>query len=248
MKSFSQRRVNDRLETVRVATLNAAKPAMQATLKPSGYGPAKITAGNGLYNTAAGAVGDSAVKLGEQKIATQSVEAAAKVVSHRYQGLATVARALYLDDEGTLTLLSLDNPMPSARVELKAAATKLFNTTAYTPAMRAAFAEHNWDSANLSEARGKISELNTALENQAEAKSGYQQAKEAEAAALKVMDQWMARFIKIAREAFAENKQALEQLKIVARSGPTKAQRAGRRKAAETRRAKKQAGGNKRAA
>ncbi len=241
MKSYRQRSINDRLESARVAIKNAGKATLQLKLAPAGYPPAKLAIGQTRYNAAAAAVSESTAKLGEQKLGTQLVEKLTGEVSTQYQSFAKVAHALYLGDAGTLTLLGLDTEMPKARADLKVAAFTLFNTSNYSDAMRAAFAEHGWTDVKLSEARGTICVLELALDDQATCKSLWQEAKETERTTLAAMDKWMACFIKIAREAFAANKQALEQLRVVARSRPTKAQREGRRKAAATRKLKKAA-------
>jgi hypothetical protein len=240
MKSYRQRSIPQRLETARVALNNATTVSdVTGKLGEHGYPAAKIAQGKALYGAAALNVSDTTARLGAQKAATQHVNACYTTVGRAYQALAKTARALFHKDAGALGILGLTGHMPIERARLLMAATTLFNTTKYTPEMRAALAEHGYTDAKLSVERGKIGGLQFAAEVQSQTRAAYQQARETQAAALKAMDDWMARFLKIARVAFAGNPQALEQLGVIVRSRPTKAQIQGRRKAAATRLAKK---------
>jgi hypothetical protein len=136
---------------------------------------------------------------------------------------------VFVSDEAALAKLGLDKAMPGRRADFIKTANLLFNTSSYTPEMTAALLEVGWDNPEYSEARGKIAEYDTALSNQATAKSNAQKAKVAQKKALKAMDDWMAKFINICRVVFKdENAQFLESFEVTARTAPTKKQREGR--------------------
>jgi hypothetical protein len=240
MKGYRQRRIAGRLETARIATTNAsAVPPVLSRLTEFGYNDPKLTQGKSLYAAAVQKVSEATVRLGEHRAATEHLRQCRAKVVCAYQNLAKTARAVFNRDPGALISLGLKGEMPGAQARLLTAANTLFNTSFYTSAMRATLAEHGHSDAKLSQERGKFAELQFATEVQGQCRAAYQQAKEAQRTALRALDEWMARFFKIARVAFAEDPQTLEQFGLVARSGPTKAQREGRRKAAETRRQKR---------
>jgi len=115
----------------------------------------------------------------------------------------------------------------------------LFNTDAYTPAMEAVLAEHNYDEARLVIEKAKIDQFVTANNAQEACKGATQNAKDEQKSVVKALDKWMGAFTKIARVAFVDKKQLLEKLGIMVRSVKTKAQRGAAAKAAETRRKQK---------
>ena len=236
MKSYLQRTIPERLDASRIATTNGVSvPALLVLLTKKDYNADKIAAGNALYNVAAAKVSKAIAKLGEQKAATDHAKDSHDAVKVSFQNMAKLARTIFADDPGALGIMGLTKPMSSARADLLVDAKALFNTTEYTPAMRAALLANEYDDSKLSSERSKIGELEFAIQVQAQCKSAYQQAKAQQKTALKALDKWMGRFLRVARLAVADNPQMLEHLGVIARTGPTKAQRAGRRKAAETR-------------
>ena len=240
MKTYSERSINDRLATANRATTNALKTGPLTILKENGYTAAKINAGRALYNTADAAVTKAFDERADQKATTMFVGKCKKTAHGAFQDFAQTARAVFVDDDAALAKLGLDKAMPGKRADFIKAANLLFKTSSYTPAMTTALLEVGWDSPEYSLARSKIAEYDTALNDQATAKSNAQKSKVTQKKALKTMDAWMAKFIKIGRVVFKdENAQFLESFDVTARTAPTKKQREGRRKAALTRAGKK---------
>jgi len=116
----------------------------------------------------------------------------------------------------------------------------LLNFSAYTPEIAAALVPFGYTEARITQLRTKLTGLQAALDAQGQARAAHQHAKDEQRQALRAMDRWMGTFVRVARVALADKAQLLEQLGIVAPTFPTAAQRAGRLKAAATRRAKKQ--------
>ena len=115
--------------------------------------------------------------------------------------------------------------MPRRASEFQKAALKLFNGNSL-----AALAEYGYDEARLTAERAKISAFKAASEGQDAANGALQQAPSAQDAALQALDKWTAQYIKIAKVALGEKPQLLEKLGVLARTSPTAAQRAARKK------------------
>lgn len=240
MKTYIQRSINDRLATANRATTNALKIGPLTILKDNGYTAAKINAGRTLYTAADAGVTAALNAAGDQQLSTQFVGKCEQAARGVFQDFSKTARAVFVKDKAALAKLGLNQPMPRKRADFVKAADVLFKTGNYTPEMTAALLELGWDSPEYSAARGKIAEYDAALNDQADAKSEAQKSSVAQKKALRTMDDWMAKFIKICRVVFKdEQAQFLESFNVTARTAPTKKQRAGRRKAAATRAAKK---------
>jgi len=239
MKQYLHRGIAHRLETARLTTTNAVTPALKTILTAGGLAETHITSGAPIYQAASGKVGTSAVRRGEQMIATAFARECYRDCRQGCQALAKTARAAFRDEPETLSLLGLDAPMPKDNNGFLATAEKLLNTTAYTSDMRTTLATYGYTDAKLSGERAKLQELRFALDVQAQTKAAHQQSKVEQRTALKAMDKWMGSFVRVARVALADKAQLLEQLGIVVPTFPTPAQRAGRAKAAATRMKKK---------
>ena len=240
MKPYTQRSINDRLATANRATTNALKTGPLAILKDNGYTAAKINAGRTLYTAADAAVTLAFDHGADQKASTVFAKQCEQAARGVFQDFAQTARAVFVKDKAALGKLGLNKAMPGKRADFVKAANLLFNASSYTQEMTAALIEVGWDSPEYSLARSKIAEYDTALNDQAVAKSEAQKSGGKQKKALKAMDDWMAKFIKIGRVVFKdENAQFLESFDVTARTAPTKKQREGRRKAALTRAGKK---------
>ena len=100
-------------------------------------------------------------------------------------------------------------------------------------------AEYGYTKTKLAAERGKIVGLDKMNQAQEAAKGAAQDAARNQQKALKALNEWMARFIKIAKVALRDQREYLEKLGVLARSGKTKAQRAAAAKASATKKAKK---------
>jgi hypothetical protein len=237
MKGYRQRGIDGRLETAFIATTRAsAAPQVLNRLSEFGYNTPRLAEGKDLCAAATQQVNEANARLGELRAATDRLRHCRAVAVSAYQNLARTARAVFHHDPGALISLGLKARRPTASARLLTAANPLFNASFYTSAMRAALAEHGYSGARWSQEREKIAQLQSAAETQGQCRAAHQQAKEAQRTALRALDEWMEHFFKIARMAFAEDPQTLEQFGLVARSSPNKAQREGRRTATATRR------------
>ena len=240
MKSFKQRTISDRIQTVRKATTNAlARPAVLTKLAKKEYNAAVLNAGKSLADTADAKIMTASAHRGDQKVATDHVRDCEKAARQTVSLFASLARAIFSEQPSLLDVIGLDQAVPKRRAEFILAAKKMFNSNHGNAEILDRLEDNEWGSSELSQARSKISELEAAQAAQGQCKTDWQDASAQQKSALKAMDKWMAKFVKVARVVFADEKQQLEQLGIVARTTLTKKQRAARRNSAAARAAKK---------
>ena len=118
-----------------------------------------------------------------------------------------------------------------------AAAYTLFDNAASSGLL----SDFGYDADKIAAERGKIEAYDQANQAQEAAKGSAQQATQDQDAALAKMNDWVAQYLKIAKVALRNKKQALEKIGVAARTTKTAAQRAAPKKAAATREAKKSA-------
>lgn len=229
MKSYRQRPLNDRIKTVQTATKNMlARPPLVVKLAKKEYNAAALNEGRALADTADAAIVESGNLLGDKKAATDHAGRCLKAAHAVTAVFAKLSRAIFVDQPDVLAILGLDATLPKARNAYITAAKQMFNSSHYTNAMKTKLDKNEWTSTELSEARGKIAELEAALIAQVQCKADYETGTDTQRKAIKAMDKWMAMFIKVARLVFADEPQELERLNVTTRSTPTKKQRAAR--------------------
>lgn len=169
-------------------------------------------------------------------MATAAAELKAKEKEARdaYQAAAKVARAT-LDIDG-LTKLGLAGKEPRGTAGFIQASYTLFDNAAETGLL----AEFGYAGEMIASERAKITAFDQANQAQEAAKGAAQQATQDQDAALAMMNDWVAQYLKIAKVALRGKKQLLEKIGVAARTTKTAAQRAAPKKAAATRAAKKQ--------
>ena len=203
-----------------------ADPEIKALVGARGYAIEKLFQGKELFIAADAAV--SAQKLAEsaQLAASAALAAAKPLAVDAYQALAKTARATL--PPASLPGLNLGGRMPQRTDAFCAAANQLFEAAANLGVL----AEYGYDAATLTAERAKISAYEDANRLQETAKSQAISATRAQDAALAALNKWLAQYIKIARVALRAHPEMLGRLGVVARVGPTAAQRAARQKIA----------------
>lgn len=232
MKAYCQRRIARRLETARSAIAKvSATPWVLNRLTELGYQDSHLTQGQKLFTAAAEKVSEATEHLDKQRAATEHLRQCRAEALDAYQGLARTARAVFRHDAGALISLGLKGRKPGAARRMLTAAHALFDADFYTNAMRVSLAQHGYSETLLSQERRKLAEWQWAAEVQDQCSTAYEQAKAAQGTALRALDEWWARFSQMARVAFAEDPQTLEQLGLLPR-GLTMTPTEGRRQTA----------------
>jgi len=242
MASRSKRPMASRLARARIATTNAlADGEIQGLVAQFGYRPERLTEGQSLCSSAEAGLTQAAAQRGAKKMATAHVREALARLRQSCADFSKVARAVFADDPASLSVLGLDHPLPARQPDLLRYARTLFNTAAYTPAMRTALAEHGYDDAKIARERSKVSEFEFALANRVQCAGAAKQARQDQALLLERLDKWVSKFMRIARVALAGKPQLLEKLGTLSRNDKTEAQRQAPAKAAATRQQKRMA-------
>ncbi len=232
--------ISDQLKSSKVALNNSNEDIeIKAELGKYGFDQARIAEGLTYYNEADAAVSAAAAALGDQKLATENLEATKKRAEDAYQALSGVAKAVLKGNEGALTKLGLNRAMPRAMAPFISAGNILFDNALGDPDIKAKLAGRSYTDEKLTAEHAKIGDYDSADDKQEAAKGAYQRAASTEAAALKRLNDWMSEFRNIAKIALKDNKNLLEKLGIKVRSVKTAAQRKAPAKAAATRAAKK---------
>lgn len=203
-----------------------------------GYPVAKLNAGKSLYTAAVNAVNNAQAAAGAQQQATALVKSAEQIARDAYQALAKICRAIFNDNPARLEMLKLNGVMPRTVAGFLGNASALFDNALGVAEIQTALAEFGYPAEKLQNERAKIVNYDQANQAQEAAKGAAQQATALQDTALGELDDWIARYLKIARVALRDDRQLLEKLSILSRSSKTAAQRAAPAKASATRAAK----------
>ena len=235
--------IADRLNAAQLAINNSLSDAeIQARVAEYGYPATKLTAGKALYTAAVTAVNNAQAADGTQQQTTARVNAEEEKARDAYQALAKVCRACFNNEPARLTMLQIGGKTPRTTAGFLTSALTLFDNALGVAEIKTALAEYGYTAQKLSSERAKIVEYDQANQAQEAAKGAAQQATRTQDKALSELDDWMARYLKIAKVALRDDRELLEKLGILSRSSKTAAQRAAPAKASATRAAKVKAG------
>ncbi len=240
MPGKAKNTISDQLKAAKVALTNSLADAeIQGYVAKYGYDTTRLNEGQAIYLAADSAVSAAAAATGAQKQTTEDLLKAQKTALTAYQDLSTVAKAVLKGNGGALTKLGLDRPMPRTTAGFTAAGYILFDNATADPDIKSKVGTRGYTDEKLATERAKIVAFDEADDHQEAAKGANQQASNAEASAMKKLNDWMAEYRKIAKIALREKKNLLEKLGIPVRNTKTKAQRNAPMKSAATRAAKK---------
>jgi hypothetical protein len=227
--------------------LNLAQVAIHNTLDDDellspmaeyGYTAERVHEGRQLYEAAVAAVNAQKMAAGNQRDATAQLRAARAAAQDAYVALSQIARACLARPQ--LDALGLRGRVPRSTAGFLAGGYALFDNAQSVPEIQAALAQLGYTRARLQSERDKIAAVERANQAQAMAKGAAQQATQDQDAALAAMNEWLARYLRVARVALRGQKPLLEKIGIMVRMTKTAAQRAGPAKAAATRAARKE--------
>ena len=200
---------------------------IQALLAGGGYTVEKLEEGRGLYQTCLDALHAQKNAIGAQQEATQKVKDIWEEAHEAYQALLGVVRLKF--DEAQQARLGAIGATPKSTAGFLTAAGTLFEN-ARLDDFRTVLAGAGYDTRELKSEHAKIGALALANQQQEEAKGAAQQATQELEQAMKKLNAWMKDFRGMAKIKMRGKKQLLEKIGILARTTPTKAQRAARAK------------------
>ncbi|MCS7052740.1 MAG: hypothetical protein NZM09_03275 [Ignavibacterium sp.] len=242
MPTFSKTRSGEKIlklsETVINNTLN--DPTILQKVSEFGYNSEKLNQGKQLLENANEKYEQSLLLSGKQQDLTESVKEAFAIAKQAYQDLSNVAKAVFKNDKGKLAQLGLTSRMPRTIAEFIVSGIALFENIEKSDEIKNKLQEYGYDNAKIKTEKLKIIELQN-IDNQQEAAKGEaQNATKEKEKAIKDLYDWTMQYLKIARVALKQNKQLLEKLGTRVYSQKTSKQRGAAKKAAATKKNKKQ--------
>ncbi len=238
---YSKKAISDSLTNAGIAIHNTLEDQEIAALVALyGYGPDKMAEGQALLDRANGAVQAQVAATGGCQTATAELTRITKEAYLAYQGLREVARAAFGRRSPTLTTLGLNRRIPSRQGEFVTMATALFDNVLGSPDLSAAVGRY-YTNDRLAAEKAKITAMDAALKARAAAKGQAQQATQDQHAAVATLQSWIGAFRRVARVALHDQPQLLEKLGVLVRNSRTPAQRQAPLKAAQTRKANREA-------
>ncbi len=212
-------------------------PEIQNRVAKYGYTPEKMLEGKALYTAAVQQVNEQDMAIGTEKKASESVEILKKQAFDIYQSLSQVCEAIYIKDKTKLVILGIKGKMPTKIPAFLKAARTLFEN-AQKSEIQAELGMFGYNIEKLQNEFEKILDLEKALQKREQSKGTKQQGTREKSAAIKIMNDWIKQYLKIAKVALKDKPELLEKLGVRVLSAKTAAQRKAATKAAETRAAK----------
>ena len=215
--------------------------AILAIMLKFGYTPADFTAAHTLYTKAVAANKKASADGSDAELATAMFHESMVTARDRYADFAKIGRAAYKGNQAVLGLLRLDKRRPKAVDNFIIAADQLYDTTKWSQPVKTKLGQRGVNDQWLSTARGEVEELKTARKLQTSLGGDAEVATQGQTDALEELVDWCQEYIDVTRVAFKKTPQTLEKLGIKVRNTKSKAQIAGRKKAATTRAANRAA-------
>ncbi|MRR51436.1 MAG: hypothetical protein EG825_11055 [Rhodocyclaceae bacterium] len=240
MASKSKKTIAEVLNLAQVAINNSLKdPYILKLVSEYGYTAIRLKQGQALLENAKQSVNLHAQLSGAQQDTTAKVTKVTKEAHAAYQALAKVSRAIWLRDRAMLETLGIKGAMPKTTAGFLQAAYTLFDNAQGNADSFKELAEYGYTKAKLAVERKKIEAYDSFNQLQEAAKGTAQDAAKAQLKAMSDLNDWMARYVKIAKVALRDRRQLLEKIGVLARSGKTKKQRGAPAKAKATRAARR---------
>lgn len=215
MPESLDKQIND----ARLRLTNAkTDPDLQAKLAPRGYTPDALDAGLALHKTAEDAQNRVAKEVGERKAATDALAEAFEHARELYGPHRGFARVVFKDDRDARTALGLDGRVKRTTAGWLRQASQFYANALASDDYVAEFEGIGILRAELEEGQGRVAAVAAADEKQEREKGDAQNATPKRDAALEALDEYMDRFLGIARVALRDEPQLLEKLMITAPS------------------------------
>ena len=240
MPSLNKQTIAAQLNAAQVAINNSLKnPDILKLVAEYGYTPIRLKQGQALLDGAKQALNLHTSLSGAQQDSTAKVKKITKDAYAAYQALAKVSRAIWLKNKPMLETLGIKGVMPKTTAGFLHAAYTLFDNALNNPDLQEQLSDYGYTKPKLAAERKKIEEFDNTNQLQEASKGAAQDAAKGQKQALTALDEWLARYVKIAKVALRDRPQLLEKIGVLARSGKTKKQRGAPAKARATRAAKK---------
>lgn len=190
---------------------------IRSLVSARGYNAAVLNEGKRLYDVASAAVDNQAAAASKLRIATDQVQEAERQAQISYQRLAKTVRAIFPANASELKALEMTSRMPKENSAFITAALTLFNNAIKVSEIATVLARYGYDEQTLTDEREHVRVLQQTIRAQAIAKGAAKEATRVQNEALAALQQWVARYIKIARIALSERPALLDTLGLATR-------------------------------
>jgi hypothetical protein len=218
--------VSEQLNTADTAISNAlANADILKRLTDSGYSTDRIHAGQELYQAALLAARSHTELVEARDDREASAAKVARNAHQAYQSLAETLRKIWPEDKEQLQILGIPVRPPQIEAGFLSAADVLFNSPLKDPELMDILAALGYPRLLLESERAKIKALEELVREREQAEENIRDADREQQLALKVLNDWMDRFIKKARAALQNKKDHLERMGLLERSPKAEAPR-----------------------
>jgi len=209
----------EQLNAVQIAINNTLADAdLQKALAAYGYSAARLEQGRQLYQTVLNLQHRQQSGYGGKQTASDAFQAAWKQANVTYMRLFKVARVTLKEQHGDWLALGLDGERKRPFPGWLAQAQQFYTNALAQEGVLAKLGEFGITEVKLKAGQAQVGAAEAAYAAQKRDKGAAQQATQARNAALRQLTRWHGDFVKIARIAFEDEPQRLEQLGIIAPS------------------------------
>ncbi|MBI4727459.1 hypothetical protein HY768_09640 [candidate division TA06 bacterium] len=207
------------LEAAEKALTNAlANVDILKRLTENGYNAARIAEGQKLYQDALLAVRRHTALVQDNGDREASSAKVTRNAQEAYQSLAQIFRKIWPEDKEQLQILGIPAQPPRSTAGFLSAASVLFDAPLKDPELMALLADLGYPRLLLASERAKVAELEKLVRKQENSEKEIRAADQEQQLALKVLNEWMGRFVKKARVVLQNKKDFLDKMGLLDRS------------------------------
>ena len=219
MATKPMRSISDRLLEAQVAIDNSLNiPAILNAVSAFGYDLARLQAARALYDEVMALVAAQKREYGDQYEATAVLQTAWDSADAAYKRTLKVCRILFKGNAKAAGALNLSGSRKKSLSGWLEQAITFYTNLLNTPDFITALAEFGYDQAKLEAEAALVQAVENANAAQDKERGEAQESTLARDAKLDELDEWVARYKKVAQLALEESPQQLEQLGWVVKS------------------------------
>ena len=218
MPSFSNLPIADQLDAAQTAITNGAAADLQELLGPAGYPPEKLAVGQALLYAAALAHGDTMKERGEAKGATTTLKTRLEAARELHAEHVAFAKPALDEHPGMLAQLRLDEPRKRTQAGFIDQAGHFYTRALATPEIGALLDEVGLTTEKLEAGQAAVRAAAAARGRRVGEKGEAQDATHGRDKEVEALEEWIARYRKLAKAAFTDRPELLERLGFKVRS------------------------------
>lgn len=203
------------LNNASVVLTNASRPEMATLLAAYGYTIEKLGAGRTLLTVASDLFNLQQKEYGDQFEATDTLQDAKEKAEKIYNKHVKLARVAFTDDRSKWQELGLSGERKKSIAGWVAQTTLFYKNSLSSQTIKDALAEYGITEENLTSTETLVTTVVDANAMQEHEKGEAQNATKNRDEAIDELNEWLVKFIKVAKIAFEDNPQTLESFGVV---------------------------------